>query len=102
MKAFKAYDIRGVWGTDLNEEIAYRIGYFLPDILDTDTYLVGHDMRLSSDTALIRSTVLVISVRARVAWSIRTTSLWPPASSVATPIMRSIWLMSCRTCGRAT
>ena len=50
MKAFKAYDIRGEWGTDLNENIAYRIGYFLPDILDTDTYLVGRDMRLSSDT----------------------------------------------------
>ena len=50
MKAFKAYDIRGDWGTDLNEDIAYRIGYFLPDILDTDTYLVGRDMRLSSDT----------------------------------------------------
>ena len=49
MKAFKAYDIRGEWGTDLNEDIAYRIGYFLPDILDTDTYLVGRDMRLSSD-----------------------------------------------------
>ena len=50
MKAFKAYDIRGEWGTDLNEAIAYRIGYFLPDVLDTDTYLVGRDMRLSSDT----------------------------------------------------
>lgn len=50
MKAFKAYDIRGEWGTDLNADIAYRIGYFLPDILDTDTYLVGRDMRLSSDT----------------------------------------------------
>ena len=50
MKAFKAYDIRGEWGTDLNEDIAYRIGYFLPDILDTDTYLVGRDMRISSDT----------------------------------------------------
>ncbi|MBR3493203.1 MAG: phosphomannomutase/phosphoglucomutase [Bacteroidales bacterium] len=48
MKAFKAYDIRGEWGSDLNEDIAYRIGYFLPDILDTDTYLVGRDMRLSS------------------------------------------------------
>ena len=48
MKAFKAYDIRGEWGTDLNEDIAYRIGYFLSDILDTDTYLVGRDMRLSS------------------------------------------------------
>ena len=50
MKAFKAYDIRGEWGSDLNENIAYRIGYFLPDVLDTDTYLVGRDMRLSSDT----------------------------------------------------
>ena len=49
MKAFKAYDIRGEWGTDLNENIAYRIGYFLPDVLDTDTYLVGRDMRLSSE-----------------------------------------------------
>ena len=50
MKAFKAYDIRGEWGTDLNADIAYRIGYFLPDVLDTDTYLVGRDMRLSSPT----------------------------------------------------
>lgn len=41
MKAFKAYDIRGVWGTDLNEEIAYRIGYFLPDVLSAKTFLVG-------------------------------------------------------------
>ena len=50
MKAFKAYDIRGEWGTDLNADIAYRIGYFLPEVLDTDTYLVGRDMRLSSNT----------------------------------------------------
>ena len=50
MKAFKAYDIRGEWGVDLNEEIAYRIGYFLHRILDVDTVLVGRDMRLSSDT----------------------------------------------------
>lgn len=50
MKAFKAYDIRGVWGTDLNEDIAYRIGYFLPDVLKTNTFLVGRDMRLSSGT----------------------------------------------------
>lgn len=51
MKAFKAYDIRGVWGTDLDEKIAYRIGYFLPDVLNTNTFLVGRDMRLSSDVA---------------------------------------------------
>ena len=50
MKAFKAYDIRGEWGTDLNEEIAYRIGFFLHRILNVDTVLVGRDMRLSSNT----------------------------------------------------
>lgn len=50
MKAFKAYDIRGEWGTDLNETTAYRIGYFLPQILKADVILVGRDMRLSSDT----------------------------------------------------
>ena len=50
MKAFKAYDIRGEWGTDLNEDIAYRIGYFLPQVLHAKTFLVGRDMRLSSDT----------------------------------------------------
>ena len=49
MKAFKAYDIRGEWGKDLNEEIAYRIGFFLHDILDAKTILVGRDIRLSSD-----------------------------------------------------
>lgn len=53
MKAFKAYDIRGVWGTDLNEATAYRIGYFLPDILPAMTYLVGRDMRISSDTVFM-------------------------------------------------
>ena len=50
MKCFKAYDIRGEWGSDLNEEIAYRIGFFLRRILDAKTILVGRDMRLSSDT----------------------------------------------------
>ena len=51
MKAFKAYDIRSEWGSDLNEETAYRIGYFLPDIVNAKTILVGRDMRLSSDSA---------------------------------------------------
>lgn len=50
MKAFKAYDIRGEWGSDLDETIAYRIGFFLHKILDAPVILVGRDMRLSSDT----------------------------------------------------
>lgn len=49
MKAFKAYDIRGEWGSDLNEDIAYKIGLHLNTVLNADTILVGRDIRLSSD-----------------------------------------------------
>ncbi len=49
MKAFKAYDIRGVYGKELNPEIIYRIGYFLPRVLPAKKILVGRDIRLSSD-----------------------------------------------------
>ena len=49
MKAFKAYDIRGKWNADFNIEDVYRIGFFLPEILNANTILIGHDARLSSD-----------------------------------------------------
>ncbi len=49
MKAFKAYDIRGVYGKELNSEIIYRIGYFLPQVLPAREILIGRDIRLSSD-----------------------------------------------------
>ena len=47
MGAFHAYDIRGVWNKDFDRETAYKVGYFLPGLLETDTVLVGHDCRLS-------------------------------------------------------
>ena len=50
MKAFKAYDIRGVFGKDLTPENVYRIGYFLPSVLPSKEILIGRDIRLSSDT----------------------------------------------------
>jgi phosphomannomutase len=50
MKGFKAYDIRGVYGKDFNEDDAYKIGFFLPRLLDTDAVLVGRDVRSSSET----------------------------------------------------
>lgn len=49
-KAFKAYDIRGVFGEDFNEEDVYRIGFFLPGLLKAGKVLVGMDIRLSSQT----------------------------------------------------
>lgn len=48
MGAFKAYDIRGVYNRDFNKEDVYKIGYFLPELLDTRKILVGRDVRSSS------------------------------------------------------
>lgn len=46
--AFKAYDIRGVFGTDFTEKDVYRIGFFLPRLLKAKKVLIGMDVRLSS------------------------------------------------------
>lgn len=48
MGAFHAYDIRGIYNVDFNRETAYKVGFFLPSLLDTDKVLVGRDARLSS------------------------------------------------------
>ncbi|MCS6842396.1 MAG: phosphomannomutase/phosphoglucomutase [Roseiflexus sp.] len=44
---FKAYDIRGVYPTELNEEGAYAIGRAFVTFLGAREVIVGHDMRLS-------------------------------------------------------
>lgn len=49
MKAFKAYDIRGVYGRDFTKEDVYKVGYFIPKLLKTGEVLVGRDVRESSD-----------------------------------------------------
>ena len=49
MGAFHAYDIRGVYNVDFDKETAYKVGYFLPELLSTDKVLVGRDARVSSD-----------------------------------------------------
>ena len=48
MSAFKAYDFRGTFGKDYTLEDIYRIGFFLPELLNVKKILVGRDMRLSS------------------------------------------------------
>jgi len=56
-QCFKAYDIRGQVPSQLNEEIAYRIGRALVAELQGKTFVVGQDMRLESPplaTALMR------------------------------------------------
>ena len=45
---FKAYDIRGLVGSQIDEELAHRIGAAFVQVLGADTVVVGHDMRPSS------------------------------------------------------
>ena len=49
MGAFHAYDIRGIYNVDFDKETAYKVGYFLPELLSADKVLVGRDARVSSD-----------------------------------------------------
>ena len=49
MGAFHAYDIRGIYNVDFDKNTAYKVGYFIPELLHTDKVLVGRDARVSSD-----------------------------------------------------
>ncbi len=49
MSCFKAYDIRGKLGEELNNDIAYRIGRAFGEILKPKTVVVGGDVRLTSE-----------------------------------------------------
>ena len=46
---FKAYDIRGQLGVELNEDIAYRIGRAYAQFLDAKQVVIGGDIRLSTE-----------------------------------------------------
>jgi phosphomannomutase len=45
---FKAYDVRGLVGTQLDETLAHRIGAAFVAVTGAGTVVVGHDMRPSS------------------------------------------------------
>ena len=49
MGAFHAYDIRGIYNVDFDKTTAYKVGYFLPELLQADKVLVGRDCRVSSN-----------------------------------------------------
>ena len=48
MGAFHAYDIRGIYGVDFDRTTAYKVGYFIPELLGAGEVLVGRDCRVSS------------------------------------------------------
>ncbi len=45
---FKAYDVRGTYPDQLNDDIAYKLGRGVVGLLQPDRVAVGRDMRLSS------------------------------------------------------
>ena len=49
LTCFKAYDIRGKLGEELNEDIAYKVGRSYGQIYQPKTIVVGCDIRLSSE-----------------------------------------------------
>ncbi|MFP1732192.1 phosphomannomutase CpsG [Lonsdalea quercina] len=50
LTCFKAYDIRGQLGEELNEDIAYRIGRAYGEYLKPKTIVLGSDVRLTSES----------------------------------------------------
>lgn len=48
MSIFKAYDVRGVYPSELNEEIAYKVGRAFVTFLKVNNVAVSQDMRQSS------------------------------------------------------
>jgi len=51
LNIFRQYDVRGIVGEDLNEDIAYTVGKAFGSYvkrLGEDKVIIGHDNRLSS------------------------------------------------------
>ena len=49
LTCFKAYDIRGQLGTELDEDVAYRIGRAFAEFLKPKNVVLGGDVRLTSE-----------------------------------------------------
>ena len=45
---FKSYDIRGVFGDSIDQDIVYKIGKAFAEFITDDTIIVGHDGRISN------------------------------------------------------
>lgn len=50
LTCFKAYDIRGKLGEELNDDIAYRIGRAYGELLKPKSIVLGSDVRLTSES----------------------------------------------------
>ncbi|MDW6002157.1 phosphohexomutase domain-containing protein [Vibrio mangrovi] len=50
LSCFKAYDVRGRLGRELNEDIVYRIGRAYAELFNPECIVIGGDPRLSSES----------------------------------------------------
>ncbi|WP_214000131.1 phosphomannomutase CpsG [Arsukibacterium sp.] len=57
LSCFKAYDIRGKLGQELNEQIAYSIGRAFARVMKPKSVAVGGDIRLSSESLKLALTL---------------------------------------------
>jgi phosphomannomutase len=64
---FKAYDVRGVYPTELDEDGAYRVARGYVEQFEPRSVAVGHDMRLSSPAVAEAVKRGVVDARADVA-----------------------------------
>ena len=48
MAVFKAYDIRGIYGDEIDEDLARRIGNATAAVLGAESIVVTRDMRTSA------------------------------------------------------
>jgi phosphomannomutase len=49
LESFKAYDIRGKVPSELNSELAYKVGRAFSKLINAKKVVIGHDVRESSD-----------------------------------------------------
>ena len=63
---FKAYDIRGKLIEQLDEEVAFRIGFALVETLGAKTVVVGSDVRLTSEPLKLALSAGIVSAGAKV------------------------------------
>ena len=50
LPCFKAYDVRGRVPDEINEDVAHRIGRAYAEVIDPGSVVVGHDIRLTSES----------------------------------------------------
>ncbi len=63
---FKAYDIRGIYPEELDEEIAYRVGCAFVRLLAPKRVVLGRDMRLSGELLMDRAAAGILDQGADV------------------------------------